>query len=175
MTFTDVLVRQTKFLLHSGHAHTVSMLFWKVLPLWNKPVMPLLFYHNPSANYVSISCEVGTYRGNIVFALTRPAQPKQLLPWILGWTLLRRKTSVCRITPNNKWIIIKSYLAQRTRTEAPPRCLPPAAQRRDRVSHKTVNSLFKIVETCFFHWKPDWHSQFTRWKLTTPQHVLYSH
>lgn len=32
--------------------------------------------------------EVETYRGNIVFALSRPAQPKQLLQWTLGRTLL---------------------------------------------------------------------------------------
>lgn len=56
-------------------------------------------YHNTSVSYtVSTSREVETYRGNIVFALTRPAQPKQLLQWTLGWTLLRGKTHVCRIT-----------------------------------------------------------------------------
>lgn len=42
-------------------------------------------YHDISVSYlVRISCEVETYRGNIVFSLTRPAQPKQLLPWTLG-------------------------------------------------------------------------------------------
>lgn len=44
--------------------------------------------------------EVETYRGNIVFALSRPAQPKQLLQWTLGRTLLGGTCvrNVCRTT-----------------------------------------------------------------------------
>ena len=115
----------------------------------------LAFYHNTCVSYVSFSHEVGTYRGNIVFALTRPAQPKQLLPWTLRWTLLRGKTSVCRVTPDNKWVINKNYLAQgRRRREAPPRCLPPAAQTRDR-DNFVVSALLRMVNHYIpLHMKP---------------------
>lgn len=67
----------------SKHVPNACAKYCKNKSLLNPPV-PALVTTPALVRRISMSCEVETYRAHIVFALSRPAQAKQLLPRTLG-------------------------------------------------------------------------------------------